>query len=182
MKISMVAAVAANGVIGKNNDLPWHLPDDMKFFMNTTRGHYVILGRKNYESLPAKYKPLPNRENIVVTRQPGYKAPGCTVVNSIELALRLALVNHEQEAMVIGGSEVYKACLPYADRLYITEIKANIEGDVFFPAFDRQEWKEVSRHSHSADERHAYAFDFVTFERADPQTAKKIAGNEVGKQ
>lgn len=175
MQISMVAAVAANGVIGRDNDLPWHLPDDMKFFMNTTRGHYVILGRKNYESLPPKYKPLPHRHNVVVTRQANYDAPGCTIVNTVERALQYALENHEPEAMVIGGSEIYKACLPYADRLYITQIQANIEGDVFFPAFDQREWVEVSRQHHTADERHAYSFDFVTFERVHPETVKKIS-------
>jgi dihydrofolate reductase len=174
MKISMVAAVAANGVIGRDNDLPWHLPDDMKFFMTTTRGHFVILGRKNYESLPPKYRPLPNRTNVVVTRQPNYDAPNCIVLNSVETALQYAYKNQEQEAMVIGGSEIYKACLPYADRLYITEIDANIEGDVHFPAFDREEWNEVSRQHHPADERHAYAFDFVIYERAVPESAVKI--------
>jgi dihydrofolate reductase len=174
MKISMVAAVAANGVIGRDNDLPWHLPDDMKFFMNTTRGHHVILGRKNYESLPAKYKPLPHRHNIVVTRQLNYDAPGCLIVNTVELALQYALAHHEPEAMVIGGSEIYKACLPYAERLFITQIKADIQGDVYFPEYDRSEWIEVSRKHHPADDRHAYAFDFVTLERTKPETAKKI--------
>jgi dihydrofolate reductase len=146
----------------------------MKFFMNTTRGHHVILGRKNYESLPPKYKPLPQRHNIVVTRQSNYNAPGCTIVNTVELALQYALAHNEPEAMVIGGSEIYKACLAYADRLYITQIKAEIEGDVYFPEYDRREWAEVFRQHHPADERHVHAFDFVTFERTNPETATKI--------
>src|SRR6186713_1159205 len=103
MKISLVAAVAENGVIGKDNDLPWRLPDDMKFFMETTKGHYVILGRKNYESLPPKYKPLPNRTNIVVTRQKEFNAPGCLVVNNMDDAFNIARDNGEHEVMVIGG-------------------------------------------------------------------------------
>lgn len=168
----MVAAVAANLVIGKDNDLPWHLPDDMKFFMNTTKGHHVILGRKNYESLPAKYKPLPNRTNILVTRQQDFEAPGCIIVHNVEDALRLTRERNEVEAMVIGGAEIYRACLPYANRLYITEIQAEIEGDVYFPEFNRSEWREVSRQHHAIDERHAFAFDFVTYERVVADTVK----------
>lgn len=167
MKISLIAAVAANGVIGRNNDLPWHLPDDMKFFMETTKGHYVVLGRKNYESLPPKYKPLPNRTNIIVTRQKNFDAPGCLVVHTIDEAIALARDNGEQEAMIIGGAEIYKLALPSADRLYLTEIKAKVDGDVRFPYFDRGEWKEVSRVPHEKDERHKYAFDFVMYERKD---------------
>jgi dihydrofolate reductase len=165
MKVSLVAAVASNGVIGKNNDLPWHLPDDMKFFMETTKGHYVILGRKNYESLPKKYQPLPNRTNVVVTRQKDYEAPGCLVVDSINKALTLARDNGESEVMVIGGSAIYAASLPAADRLYLTEIDAAVDGDVRFPDYNRSEWKEVSRIHHRKDERHVYAFDFVLYER-----------------
>lgn len=165
MIVSLIAAVARNGVIGKNNDLPWHLPDDMKFFMQTTKGHHVILGRKNYDSLPEKYKPLANRTNLVVTHQKDFNAPGCVVVNSVEQALQYAQQHQEEEAMVIGGSEIYKLSLPHAHRLYITEIHAEVDGDVFFPEFDKTEWREVLRKPHKKDERHAYAFDFVTYER-----------------
>jgi dihydrofolate reductase len=166
MIISLVAAVAANGVIGKNNDLPWKLPDDMKFFMNTTKRHYVILGRKNYESLPSKYKPLPERTNIVLTRQTGYHAPGCLLVNTIEEALKICAAGGESEAMVIGGAEIYELALPYAHRLYITEIKADVQGDVTFPRYNKNEWQETSRVAHAADDRHPYAFDFVVYERS----------------
>jgi dihydrofolate reductase len=165
MKISLVAAVAMNGVIGKNNDLPWRLPDDMKFFMETTKNHHVILGRKNYESLPAKYQPLPNRTNIIVTRQKEFNAPGCMVVNNMDDALNIARDNGESEVMVIGGAEIYKLALPVADRLYITEVRAEVDGDVRFPAYDKNEWQEVSRVHHAKDQRHAYEFDFVLYER-----------------
>nr|AIA18403.1 Dihydrofolate reductase [uncultured bacterium] len=110
MKVSLVAAVASNGVIGKNNDLPWHLPDDMKFFMETTKGHHVILGRKNYQSLPKKYQPLPNRVNIIVTRQKNFDAPGCLIVNNINGAVSLARTNGEHEVMVIGWIRDIRAC------------------------------------------------------------------------
>ncbi|SKC49321.1 dihydrofolate reductase [Ohtaekwangia koreensis] len=165
MKISLIAAHAQNRVIGKNNDLPWHLPDDMKFFMTTTQGHYCIMGRKNYDSIPAKFKPLPKRTNIVVTRQQDFQAPGCIVVNAIEDGLALARKNEETEVFIIGGAEIYKTSLSSADRLYLTEIQAVIDGDVYFPEFKKEEWKEVSRQHHPADQRHIYAFDFVVYER-----------------
>jgi dihydrofolate reductase len=165
MTISLIAAQAQNRVIGKNNDLPWKLPDDMKFFMQTTKGHYVIMGRKNYDSLHEKFKPLPNRTNIVVTRQKDFKAPGCIVVHSVEKALAVAKENNEPETFVIGGAEIYNQSFPQATRIYLTEIAAAIEGDTYFPEFSKKEWKEISRTHHTADERHAYAFDFVTYER-----------------
>ncbi len=165
MIISLIAAVAQNGVIGKNNDLPWRLPDDMKYFMQTTKGHHVIMGRKNYDSLPAKFKPLPDRTNWVVTRQKNLHAPGCKVVATLEEALQGARTAQEQEVFVIGGAEIYKLALPVAHRLYLTEIKSNIPGDVFFPAVEKSLWQETSRKEHPADDRHAHAFDFVVYER-----------------
>ena len=165
MKISLIAAHAQNRVIGKNNDLPWHLPDDMKFFMNTTQGHYCIMGRKNYDSIPAKFKPLPKRTNIVITRQKDFDAPGCIVFNSIDEGIELARKNGEQEVFIIGGAEIYRSALPSADLLYLTEIQAVIDGDVYFPEFSKEQWKEVSREHHPADEKHKYAFDFVLYER-----------------
>jgi dihydrofolate reductase len=165
MKISLIAAHAQNRVIGKNNDLPWHLPDDMKYFMTTTQGHYCIMGRKNYDSIPAKFKPLPKRTNIVVTRQRDFQAPGCIVVNAIEDGIALARKNEETEVFIIGGAEIYKTSLSSADRLYLTEIQAVIDGDVYFPEFKKEEWKEVSRQHHPVDQRHIYTFDFVIYER-----------------
>jgi dihydrofolate reductase len=165
MIVSMIAAMAENRVIGKNNDLPWKLPDDMKYFMDTTKGHHCIMGRKNYDSIPAKFRPLADRTNIVVTRQENFEAPGCTVVNSLESALEIAAENQESETFVIGGADIYRLGLPYANRLYLTEIKSPVAGDIFFPVFDKKQWKEISRKPHDADERHKYAFDFVVYEK-----------------
>lgn len=165
MIISMIAALSQNRVIGKNNDLPWKLPDDMKFFMEKTKRHPVIMGRKNYDSIPPKFKPLPDRTNIVVTRQKNFEAPGCLVVDSLEKALSKAGNVETNEIFIIGGAEIYKLGLPYANRLYLTEIQATIDGDTFFPVFDLDVWRETSRHHHEMDQRHAYSFDFVTYDK-----------------
>ena len=165
MTISMIAAVSKNGVIGKNNDLPWHLPDDMKYFMQTTKNHCVIMGRKNYESLPEKFRPLPNRQNIVVTRNVNFSAPGCTVAHTLQDAVLMADKTFPDEVFLIGGSQIYTEGLLISQKLYLTEIKATIDGDVYFPAFDRTIWKEVSRVSHPVDEKHLFGFDFVIYSR-----------------
>ena len=165
MIISLIAALTENRVIGKSNDLPWHLPDDMKYFMQTTSGHHVVMGRKNYESIPAKFRPLPNRANIVITRQEEYTAPGCMVVNSIPEAIDIAIDNHEAEVFIIGGAEIYSQSLALANRLYLTEIQTSLEGDAFFPIFDKPEWSELSRRHHPKDEKHTFAFDFVVYEK-----------------
>lgn len=165
MIVSLIAAVSKNHVIGKNNDLPWKLPDDMKYFMETTREHAVIMGRKNFDSLPPKYKPLKDRLNIVITRRKEIlKDFDVRAVGSIDEAF--AQAPQSEEVFVIGGAEIFKQTLDRADRLYITEIDAIVDGDVFFPDYDRSQWKEVSRIHHKADDRHAYAFDFVLYERA----------------
>ncbi len=165
MIISLIAALSENRVIGKNNDLPWHLPDDMKYFMQTTKGHHTIMGRKNYDSIPEKFRPLPDRTNIVVTRQSQFKAPGCIVVNTLGRGLEIAKENGEHEVFIIGGSEIYKLGLPYANQLYLTEIHSTLEGDTFFPELNYDEWKETSRTHHSKDERHLYSFDFVVYDK-----------------
>ena len=165
MTISLIAALSKNRIIGKNNDLPWKLPDDMKYFMKTTKGHHVIMGRKNYDSLPEKYKPLSNRTNIVVTRQQDFKANGCIVVHSIQAAIDLAEKDNEQELFIIGGAEIYKLGFSSAHRLYLTEIDAHIAGDTHFPEFKAEAWSETSRVHHPADERHAFDFDFVIYDR-----------------
>lgn len=161
----MIAAVAENRVIGKDNDLVWRLPDDMKFFMNKTTNHHVIMGRKNFESLPPKYRPLPHRTNIVITRQKNYQAEGALVVHSVDAAIEIARANQETEAFIIGGGEIYKLGLEKADIMYITEVHASFEGDAFFPDFNRSHWKEVERRPHDTDEKHKYAFDFVTYHK-----------------
>lgn len=165
MIISLIAALTQNKVIGKNNDLPWHLPDDMKYFMQTTKGHHVIMGRKNYESLPEKFRPLPNRTNIVITRQKDFKAPGCAIVHSLEEAVNIAKAAQEPELFIIGGAEVYRQGLPLVQRMYLTEIQTELEGDTYFPEVKNDEWNETSRIHHAADDRHRYAFDFVIYNR-----------------
>ena len=165
MIVSLIAALAKNRVIGKNNDLPWRLPDDMKYFMETTKGHCVVMGRKNYDSLPLKFRPLTNRTNIVVTRQQNFDAPGCIVVHSMEDALKVARQQKEEEVFIMGGAEIYAQALNVAHRLYLTEIDANIEGDTFFPPVIYTLYKEISRTHHAADEKHRYPFDFVVYER-----------------
>ena len=165
MKISMIAAVSENQVIGKDNDLAWHLPDDMKYFMRTTQHHHVVMGRKNYESIPTKYRPLPNRTNIVVTRTPDYKAPDCLIFHSIQEALDYSQANEQEEVFIIGGGQIYEAALDLTDSLYITEVKADVDGDTFFPEISPADWQEVSRIHHPADDKHKYAFDFVIYNR-----------------
>ncbi len=165
MIVSAIAALARNRVIGKDNDLPWRLPDDMKFFMETTKGHHVIMGRKNYDSLHPKFKPLPHRTNIVITRQENFDAPGCIVLHAVEPGLEIARKNAETECFIIGGAEIYKLAMPFTTRLYLTEIDAVVEGDTLFPEVNPSQWKEVSRVHHTADQRHAYAFDIVVYDR-----------------
>lgn len=165
MKISMIAAVAENRVIGKDNDLVWNLPDDMNFFMRTTSGHPVIMGRKNFESIPDKFRPLPNRKNIIITRQKDYKADGAFVVHSLEAALESAREDEKKEVFIIGGGQIYEMGLKIADMMYLTEIHHAFEGDAFFPKYDAKNWEEIERIPHGIDDRHAHAFDFVTYQK-----------------
>ena len=165
MIISLIAAIAENQAIGLNNDLIWHLPDDMKYFMETTKGHHVIMGRKNYESIPHKFRPLPERTNIIVTKQDDYEAKDCIITNSIESAIDVARNDRPDEIFIIGGGQIYAHSIDLADRLYITEVHKSFEGDTFFPDIDTTVWQEISRTPHGKDERHAYEFDFVIYER-----------------
>jgi len=158
---SLVVAVARNGVIGRGKRLPWKLPEDLAYFKKVTMGHPVIMGRRTYESIG---KPLPGRENIVVTRNPDYRAPGCTVVTSLEGAWQAA--GNAREVCVIGGTSLFEETLPIADRIHLTEVEADVEGDTFFPPFDRGEWVEQEVARHPADERHEYPFRIVLLERA----------------
>ena len=165
MRISMIAAMAKNRVIGLNNDLPWHLPDDFTFFKSTTKHHPVIMGRKNFESLPPKFKPLPDRTNIILTRNNDYKADGAYVFSEWKEALDYALTEKKDEIFIIGGGEIYKQGLVFADRIYLTEINAEIDGDTFFPEFDKRIWVENVRKHHPQDDRHRYSFDFVIYDK-----------------
>lgn len=167
MKISLIAAVAANGVIGRNNsdggpDMPWNLPDDFRFFKQKTTGHPIIMGRRTLQALG---KPLPNRLNIVITRNADFKAAGVTVVRSLDEAMAVGRAASTEEIFVIGGAEIYALGLPIATTLYLTEIQKAYEGETRFPEFNKADWQEVSRQPHPADERHEVAFDFVTYER-----------------
>jgi dihydrofolate reductase len=165
MTISLIAAYTRNYVIGKNNSLPWRLPDDMKYFAQITSQHPVIMGRKNFESIPEKFRPLPNRQNIILTRQRDFMAAGCDVVHSLPDAFRKAERSGADEVFVIGGAEIYHQALPHAHRLYITEIHADLEGDTFFPEWQKAAWTEVSRKPHPVDARHVFNFDFVIYVR-----------------
>lgn len=167
MIVSAIAAVAENGVIGRNGDLPWHLPDDLKYFQRITKGHHVITGRKNYESIPDKYRPLKDRVNIVVTRNRAYEAPGAVVVDSLDAGLAIAQRENEVEAFIIGGGQIYREALTMrlVDRLYLTIVHSAVDGDTHFPTLDPVEWEEVERTRHEADERHAHAFSFVVLRR-----------------
>jgi dihydrofolate reductase len=160
MRRSLVVAVASNGVIGRDNQLPWKLPDDMAYFKRVTMGHPVVMGRRTYESIG---KPLPGRLNIVVTHNRGFQAPGCTVVGSLDEAWKAA--GDADEVSVIGGTTLFGETLPMADRIHLTEVLAAVPGDTFFPAFDRSEWRESEVSRHAADDRHAYPFRIVVLDR-----------------
>ncbi len=166
MIISAIAAVAENGVIGSNGDLPWHLPDDMKFFQRTTLNHHIITGRKNYESIPERYRPLRDRMNLVVTRTPGYEAPGALVCASLEAAIGIARVAEQKEVFIIGGGQLYAEAFEkgLVKRLYLTTVHAKPKGDVYFPEIGKG-WKEVWTEKHEKDERHAFAFTFKVLQR-----------------
>jgi dihydrofolate reductase len=162
--VSLVVAAAANGVIGRDNAMPWHLPEDLAHFKRLTLGHPVVMGRKTYESILASLgRPLPGRTNIVVTRQPGFAAPGCTVVGSLAAAIDSA--RDASEVFVIGGAEIYRLALPHAQRVYLTRIDAAFEGDATFPALDPAEWRETAREDHPATEGRKFGFAFVRYER-----------------
>ena len=162
MRIALIAAMANNNVIGKDNDMPWHLPDDLKFFKSKTVGKPVIMGRKTFESIGSR--PLPNRPNFVVSRNSDLKLEGVEVFSSVDDVL--ATLSNVDEVIIMGGGQLYKEMLPRADRLYLTLIDAEIEGDTFFPNWQALAWNPLEKVRHEADERHAYAFDFVTMDRA----------------
>jgi dihydrofolate reductase len=163
MKISIVVAVAANGVIGRDNQLPWHLPADLRHFKQTTMGKPILMGRKTWESIG---RPLPGRTNIVITRDSGYAAAGCVVVNSIDEALMAAGSQHE--IMLIGGAELYRQVLPRTDTIYLTRIHEDFEGDTVFPELSTSEWREVERTDQQPDENNPHAYSFIRLDRIHP--------------
>lgn len=165
MIVSAIAAMSKNQVIGKDNDLPWHLPADMRYFMRTTKGHHVIMGRKTFESMGV---PLKNRTNIVITRDGFYSASGILVAHSLHEALQIAESNEEEEVFIIGGAEIYKLALPLLDRIYLTEIDLIVsDGDAFFPKLDMSDWVLVSDERCTPDEKNHYHYAFKIFEKQD---------------
>jgi dihydrofolate reductase len=160
--ISAVVAMAENRVIGKNNQLPWHLPADLKHFKAITTGHPVIMGRKTYLSIG---KPLPNRTNIIITRDQTFKAPGCIVTTSIDQAIERASENNIAEIFIIGGAEIYQQLFPRIQRIYITIVHHAFEGDAYFPELNNNAWREINRIKYAADEKNLYDYSFVTLER-----------------
>lgn len=164
--ISLIWAMDINRVIGRNNRLPWRLPADLAYFKRLTTGHTVVMGRKTYESIG---RPLPNRHNVIVTRNPAFKADGCTIVHSLEEAWRAA---GEDEVFVIGGAGLFAHALPAADKLYLTQIHHAFEGDVFFPEIPYDEWRLVSREPGVKDDRNPYDYEFLVYERV------KESGNQ----
>jgi dihydrofolate reductase len=160
MIVTLVAAVAANGVIGRDGDLPWRIPEDLRHFKAVTLGKPVIMGRKTWQSIG---RPLPGRRNIVVTRDASFEAPGAEIADSLDAAL--AMTADAAEVCVIGGGEIYAQALPFAERLHITEVAARVSGDVHFPAFDRAGWQETDRTDHAAT-ADTPGFSFVTLEKS----------------
>ncbi len=163
MIISIVAAASQNDVLGKDNKLPWHLPADMKYFKQLTMGYPVIMGRSTYEALG---KALPGRTNIVITRQDNYIAPGCIVVGNVRSAIDAAKKEHQEECFVIGGGDIIRQTLVWADKIYLTRIFHDFDGDTFFPAINKDDWKLVSEEHHLPDEKNRFAYAFQLFELA----------------
>lgn len=166
IRLALIVARAENGVIGRNNQLPWYLPNDLKYFKATTMGKPIIMGRKTYESIG---KPLPGRANIVVTRNANWSADGVRVVADpgagVELARQIALVDGVDEIMVIGGEQLYRALLPESERLYCTEVHAEVDGDAFFPSLEPAQWSELAREDFEAGGPNPYNYSFVVYQR-----------------
>jgi len=166
VRISLIVAAAENGVIGKNNDMPWKISSDLQYFKKTTMNKPIIMGRKTFESIG---KPLPGRTNIVITRDTGFGAEGVITAHSAQMALEVAKsiaeVKGHKEVMVIGGAQIYELCLPEADRLYLTRIHAEIEGDTYFPELKASQWLEYSREDHYAGEKDSHDYSFIVLDR-----------------
>ncbi len=160
MNINIIVAASKNNIIGKDNDLIWHLSADLKRFKRLTTGHTIIMGRKTFESIG---RPLPNRTSVIITTQTDYKAEGCIVVHSLEEALQFA--QKEEEVFIIGGGSIYKQAMPLADKIFFTLIHDTFEGDTFFPAIDQQQWTVVQQEDHQPDEKNKYVYSFIDYEK-----------------
>lgn len=159
-RISLIVAMAKNRVIGTGNRIPWHLPNELKLFKSLTMGHHIVMGRRTYESIN---RLLPGRTTVIVTRQRDYKVPGAVVAHSVEKAL--AACKGDDEIFVIGGADIFRETLPVADRIYLTTVDAEPEGDTFMPELDMSEWRETSAQSFVPDDKHAHAYRFAVYER-----------------
>jgi dihydrofolate reductase len=160
-RLSIIVAMSRNRVIGARGAIPWHLPDELKRFRNITMGHHIVMGRKTWESIG---RPLPGRTSVIVTRQSGYRAPGAVVAHSLDEAI--AACRGDEEIFVIGGAELYAQALPLANRVYLTVVDADIEGDTWMPELNASVWRETAFHSFAADKRHAYSYRCSIHERA----------------
>ena len=162
MNISCVVAVANNNVIGKNNDIPWYLPADLKYFKKITLGHHILMGRNCYESIG---RPLPKRTNVIITRDPFFIASNCLIAHSIHGALEVAHDNGEDDVMIIGGGTIYQQTKDVWDTLYITEVDLNVDGDVFFPEINKDEWNLISSDAHEPDDKNEHPYVFKKYQR-----------------
>ncbi len=160
MKIALIVATDQQGLIGKDNDLPWHLSADLQYFKKVTMGKPLIMGRNTHESIG---RALPGRQNIIVTKNRSYKAEGCSVVHSTEAAL--SLVKDAQEVMVMGGASLYTQLLPQADKLYLTLVHADLEGDTWFPQWYSEQWQKISCEDHPADDKNEYPYSFIVYQK-----------------
>ena len=167
MRISLIVAIAENNGIGKDNDLLWHLPNDMKYFKEKTLNHTIITGRKNYISIPEKYRPLVNRTNIVLTRNTDFKEEGCIVKHNLQDAIKCTLENEKEEVFIIGGGQIYKEALEedLIDRMYVTHVHQTFDADTFFPQIDSKKWKKISELMVNADDKNPYKHSFVVYEK-----------------
>lgn len=167
MKVALIVAMDLERGIGRNNDLMWHLPNDMKFFTQTTRGQIVVMGRRNYDSIPEKYRPLPQRENVVLTRNKDFEAPGCQVFNTLEECLSFYADERERTVFIIGGGEIYRLALEagVVEEMYITHINHRYGADTFFPEFDLTEWQVETVLEQPIDERHEASFMALRYTR-----------------
>lgn len=160
--ISFIVAMDENRVIGKNNELPWHLPEDLKYFKRVTMGHPIIMGRKTFESIG---RPLPGRENIIITRNKEFQTDKCTVINSVEELLKYCHENPNEEYFVIGGAEIFKQLISHVDHLYITFIHEHFDGDTYFPSIDMKEWELISKEQGLQDEKNPYQYEFLIYKK-----------------
>ena len=161
--VSLIVAAAANGVIGRDGGLPWRLPADLRHFKRTTMGHHLIVGRRTWEEVG---RPLPGRTMVVVTRDPALQIPEAVVVHSLQEAVAVAVGAGDDEVFVAGGGQIYRQAMPMADRIYLTRVHVDVEGDTTFPELDGEAWRLVSREDHEADERNPYPYSFLVYERA----------------